>query len=126
LSKAKYTCLIVEDDPAFVEILKIIVGKVKDVELLGTCDNTVEAAKRIDVNKPDILLLDINISGLEGPEVLEIADHKPKTIVISSHPKEVMDNYEVDYVSFIQKPLKNSDQLVTAIHKCILAIENHS
>jgi len=25
----------------------------------------------------------------------------------------------VEYVSFIQKPLKNSDQLVNAIYKCI-------
>ena len=93
--------------------------KVDEVELLGNCDNTLDAAKRIDLDKPDILLLDINIAGLEGPEVLELSDHKPKTIVISSHPEEVMENYEVDYVAFIQKPLKNSEQLVNAVHKCI-------
>ncbi len=119
MDKSKYTCLIVEDDPSFVEILKIVVKKVAEVELLGSSDNTLDAAKRIDRDKPDILLLDINISGLEGPEVLELSDHKPKTIVISSHPEEVMENYEVDYVAFIQKPLKNSEQLVNAIHKCI-------
>lgn len=119
MSDAKYTCLIIEDDPAFVEILKVVVKKVSEIELLGTCDNTLDAARRIDMDKPDLLLLDINISGLEGPEVLELSDHKPKTIVISSHPEEVMENYEVEYVSFIQKPLKNSDQLVNAIHKCI-------
>lgn len=119
MSEKKHTYLIIEDDPAFVEILKVISSKVQTAELIGTCDNTLEAAKRIDLDKPDILLLDINISGLEGPEILEIADHKPKTIVISSHPEEVMENYEVDYVEFIQKPLKNSEQLINAIHKCI-------
>ncbi|WP_462252520.1 LytR/AlgR family response regulator transcription factor [Ekhidna sp.] len=119
MSNSKYTCLIIEDDPAFAEILKVVVNKVQEVELLGTSDNTLDAAKRIDIDKPDILLLDINISGLEGPEVLEISDHKPKTIVITSHPEEVMENYDVEYVTFIQKPLKNSDQLVNAIHKCL-------
>jgi len=119
LSLKKTTYLIIEDDPAFVEILKIISAKVSDAELIGTCDNTLDAAKRIDIDKPDILLLDINISGLEGPEILEIADHKPKTIVISSHPEEVMENYEVDYVEYIQKPLKNSEQLINAMIKCI-------
>ena len=104
------------------EILKVISSKVEGVELIGVCDNTLDAAKRIDLDKPDILLLDINISGLEGPEILEIADHKPKTIMISSHPKEVMDNYEVDYVEFIQKPLKDSEQLMNAILKCIRAL----
>lgn len=96
----------------------------KEIDFIGNCDNTLEAAKKIDLEKPDILLLDINISGLEGPEVLELSDHKPKTIVISSHPEEVMENYEVDYAHFIQKPLKNSEQLVNAIHKCINLI-NH-
>lgn len=123
MNQNKYSCLIIEDDPAFVEILKIIVGKVEEVELIGTSDNTLDAAKRIDLDKPDILLLDINISGLEGPEVLELSEHKPKTIVISSHPEEVMENYEVQYIYFIQKPLKNSDQLVNAVHKCIQAID---
>lgn len=111
--------MIIEDDPAFIEILKVISSKVTNAELIGICDNTLDAAKKLDLEKPDILLLDINISGLEGPEILEIADHKPKTIVISSHPEDVMENYEIDYVEYIQKPLKNSEQLVNAIHKCI-------
>lgn len=124
MSNSKYSLLIVEDDPAFVEILKVVVKKVQEVELLGNCDNTLDAAKRIDLDKPDVLLLDINISGLEGPEILELSDHKPKTVVITSHPEEVMENYDVEYTAFIQKPLKNSDQLVNAIHKCLKAIDN--
>ena len=86
---------------------------------MGTCDNTLDAAKKIDTDKPDILLLDINISGLEGPEILELTDHKPKAIIISSHPEEVMENYDVEYVEFIQKPLKNAEQLINAIYKCM-------
>ena len=124
MSNQKYNLLIVEDDPAFIEILKVVVNKVQEVNLLGTCDNTLDAAKRIDLDKPDLLLLDINISGLEGPEVLELSEHKPKTVVITSHPEEVMENYEVEYEAFIQKPLKNSDQLVVAVRKCIEALNS--
>ena len=115
----KFTCLIIEDDAAFSEILESIVSKVPEVEMLGICDNTVDAAKRLELEKPDILLLDVNISGLEGPEILEMTDHKPKTIVITSHGQEVMENYEIDYVQFIQKPLRGADQLVNAIYDCI-------
>ena len=124
MRNSRYSCLIIEDDPAFVEILKMIVTKVQEVELLDSCDNTLDAAKRIDLGKPDVVLLDINISGLEGPEILELCDHKPKTIVISGHPKEVMENYDVEYVAYIQKPLKNSGQLVNAIHKCLELIDH--
>ncbi len=115
----KFTCLIIEDDLAFADILESIVAKVPTVEVIGVCDNTVDAAKRLEMDKPDILLLDVNISGLEGPEILEMTDHQPKTIVITSHGQEVMENYDIEFVEFIQKPLRSADQLVNAIYECI-------
>lgn len=114
-----FTCLIIEDDKAFSDILQSIVAKVPEVTVIGVCDNTVDAAKRLELDKPDILLLDVNISGLEGPEILEMTEHQPKTIVITSHTREIMENYEIDYVEFIQKPLRSADQLVSAIYDCI-------
>ncbi|MEP5613101.1 MAG: response regulator [Cyclobacteriaceae bacterium] len=116
---SKHSCLIIEDDKAFSEILESIVAKVPEVEMIGISDNTVDAAKRLELDKPDILLLDVNISGLEGPEILEVTDHQPKTIVITSHGEEVMENYDIEYVAFIQKPLRSADQLVNAIYECI-------
>jgi two-component system LytT family response regulator len=116
---SKITCLIIEDDIAFSEILESVVSKVPEVTLIGVSNNTVDAARRLESEKPDILLLDINISGLEGPEILEVTDHKPKTIVITSHGQEVMENYDIDYVEFIQKPLRSADQLINAIYNCI-------
>lgn len=114
-----FTCLIIEDDIAFSDILEGIVKKIPNVNVLGVCDNTVDAAKRLELEKPDILLLDVNISGLEGPEILEMTDHQPKTIVITSHSEEIMENYDIKYVEFIQKPLRSTDQLVSAIYDCI-------
>jgi two-component SAPR family response regulator len=123
VSDRTYSYLIVEDDPAFVEILKVVISKIPGLKPIGFSDNTLDAAKKIELEKPDILLLDINISGLEGPEVLELSDHKPKTIVISSHPEEVMDNYEVEYVQFIQKPITDPSLVEAAIKKCIDAMQ---
>jgi len=114
-----YTYLIVEDDPAFVEIIKVVLSQFSNLELIGAPDNTLDAAKKIELEKPNILILDINISGLEGPEVLELSDHKPKTVIISSHPEEVMENYDVEYLEYIQKPMGDPEILVNAINKCI-------
>lgn len=116
---SEFSCLIIEDDKAFADILHGIVSKVPSVKILGICNNTVEAAKRLELEKPDILLLDVNISGLEGPEILEMTDHQPKTILITSHSEEIMENYEIEYVEFIQKPLRSADQLVSAVYDCI-------
>ncbi len=120
----KYKCLIIEDDEAFADILATILERVPEVELIGISDNTVDAAKKLEREKPDVLLLDVNISGLEGPEILEMIDHKPATIVITSHEEGVMENYEIDYVEFIQKPLQSTDQLVNAIYSCLNQLSN--
>ena len=119
---SKYKCLIIEDDHAFADILSTILEKVPEVEIIGVADNTTDAATRLERDKPDLLLLDVNISGLEGPEIVELADHKPKIIVISSHEEGVMENYEIEYVEFIQKPLQSPDQLITAVYSCLSQI----
>ncbi|MEQ9402828.1 MAG: response regulator [Cyclobacteriaceae bacterium] len=114
-----FTCLIIEDDKAFSDILQSVLEKIPEVKVIGVCDNTVDAAKRLELDKPDILLLDVNISGLEGPEILEMTEHKPRTIVITSHSQEIMENYDIEYVEFIQKPLRSADQLINAVYECI-------
>lgn len=115
----KYTCLIVEDDTSFSFILEKIIRKIPEVEWVGTCTNTNDAAIAIQRKKPDILLLDINIDGLDGPEILELSNHKPKTIVISSHPEKIMDDYEIEFSHFIQKPLTNPESLVDILKWCV-------
>ena len=100
-------------------IVEKIITKMDEVEWIGTCNNTNDAAIAIQKKKPDILLLDINIDGLDGPEILELSNYKPKTIVISSHTESIMTDYSIDYVNFIQKPITNPEQLMKAVRACI-------
>ncbi|MFY0599973.1 MAG: response regulator [Cyclobacteriaceae bacterium] len=112
------SCLIIEDEPEFVEILNFHLRKIPEVEILGAYGDTVQAAIQIEKRRPDFLFLDINISGLEGPEFVELLDHKPKIIVISAHTETFMKHYpEVTYVDFIQKP-PSFERLKEAIAKC--------
>lgn len=115
----KKTCLIIEDELPFAKILESVINKIDEIELIGLCDNTVDAVRKIEREKPQILLLDVNISGLEGPEILELTDHQPKTIVISSHPEDVMRSYDICYSGYIQKPLKNAEQLTNELKKVL-------
>lgn len=111
--------LIVEDDPAFSKVLEVVTSKVAGIDLVGVCNNTVDAVSKITKEKPKIILLDVNISGLEGPEVIELIEYQPLVIVISSHPEEIMENYEIEYFRFIQKPLTDSRQLTSVLEECI-------
>ena len=111
------TCLIVEDDLAFSEVLSTLVNKIPFLTLVGVVHNSVDAALKIAREKPDILFLDINISGLDGPEILEASEHKPYSILISSHPESIMNDYDIEYDCYIQKPLTSAQELIQAVKK---------
>lgn len=115
MSTLKY--IIVEDDPTSAILLKMYLDKMEDLDHLGTFDGTTEAVLHIQKHKPDILFLDINISGLEGPEMVALLAYTPKVIIISSHTEVYMNNFNIEYAAFIQKP-PTLELLQAAVEKC--------
>ena len=109
--------IIVEDNPEFALLLKKYLDKLPGLSHQGTYGGTTDAVLNIERSKPDVLFLDINISGLEGPEFMDLLDHQPKVIVVSGHSEDIMNNYDIEYVDFIQKP-PTLDRLQEAIMKC--------
>lgn len=109
--------IIVEDDKISAIFLKKILDGFPHLEHLGTFGGTTEAVVSIQKQKPDILFLDISISGLDGPEIIDLIEPTPKVVVVSSHPETKMQEYDIKYVDFIRKPI--SEELVaSAIEKC--------
>lgn len=105
----KKTCFIIEDNPAFVKVLEKYVEKLGYLEITGTYPDSIGAARSIFRNKPDLIFLDVGISGLTGPEMLEEVEVKPKTIVVSNHAENTVENLGDHIDAFIQKPVKFED-----------------
>lgn len=117
MDKKKYTCIIVEDEKDYQEILIHYLNKTGSFEILGVYPDTVAATLAIERKKPEVIFLDINISGLEGPEFVELLDHQPKIIIVSGHSEDFMKaHYEVPYRAYIQKPV-DAEKLRKAIEK---------
>lgn len=78
--------LIVEDDPLFVIDLKILVEKL-GYELMGIVDNADDLFRITKQNKPDIILMDIDIKGdKNGIEIAkELRDESIAIIFITSY-----------------------------------------
>lgn len=111
-------CIIIEDKKEFVEILCFQLNKINGINVVGVFGDTVQAAIQIEKKKPELVFLDINISGLEGPEFVDLLSYKPKIIVISAHSESFMKHYpEVSYIDFIQKP-PTIEKIRAAVKKC--------
>lgn len=73
---------IFEDNKKFRESLEFVIVTSHDMELCGSFDDTTRLQNKIEALQPDVVLMDINIPGMNGIEaVKEIKENFPKVNV---------------------------------------------
>ncbi|OGY46232.1 MAG: hypothetical protein A3A24_01445 [Candidatus Buchananbacteria bacterium RIFCSPLOWO2_01_FULL_46_12] len=80
MSGARKTVLIIEDDEALVRSLSLgLQDKFQVLTALNAHDGLAKAKSEATKNKPDLILLDINLPDINGIEVLEILKKTEQT-----------------------------------------------
>jgi len=110
------TYIIADDEMIYRELVLQYVAAVPGLICLKVCENAIEVNHALQVELPDILLLDIEMPGLSGLQLVKSLHKMPYIIFISSHPHYAADAYEVDAVDFIKKPIP-PERLIRAIEK---------
>lgn len=64
--------LLVDDQDILVEGLKLILGMQEDIEIVGTANNGKKAVELCKWNRPDVVLMDIQMPELNGVEATAI------------------------------------------------------
>jgi PAS domain S-box-containing protein len=122
------TLLYVEDNPANMQLMQQIIERQPMLRLL-TAANGIDAIALARSALPDVLLLDINLPGLNGFEILKLlrADvltaHIP-ALAISANAMEsdVHKGQEAGFLHYITKPIK-VDELMLALHAALETAE---
>ena len=118
--KARYTCIVIDDDPLFLEIFEYIAQRVPNLHLVKTYTNCVDGALGLKKHKPDILFLDVEMPCYDGFEVLKSLPHKPKIVIVSAHVSYDTSKLELDIAYFISKPIKSPIQLENIVKEVML------
>lgn len=101
----KTTCLIIDDEKLARDLLKEYLEAFEGVELVGECDNGAEAVRRIDQKKPDIILLDVQMPGKTGFDVLDEIVHEPHVIFTTAYDQYAIQAFERNAVDYLLKPV---------------------
>jgi two-component system, NarL family, response regulator NreC len=84
--------IVIADDHAVLRAgLKLMLNAEPDMEVVGEAANGIDAVKLAQTLKPDVLLLDISMPGLNGPAVARaVKSDRPETkvLVVSMHEDE--------------------------------------
>jgi len=84
----KIRVMIAENQGIILHSLIALIGSLGDFEIAGSASDGNELLKKLEITKPDVILLDIQKPGLSGIEVTRIIDEKMpwvKVISLSRH-----------------------------------------
>jgi two-component system LytT family response regulator len=106
-TSTKYRTLIADDEqPARDRLSKLLSEHTDQIELIGEAKNGIECREMIDLLKPDLLFLDIQMPGLDGFEVLQQTNHSPVVIFCTAYDEFALQAFETNSIDYIVKPVK--------------------
>ncbi|PEN13975.1 DNA-binding response regulator [Longibacter salinarum] len=111
--------LIVDDEELARRGLRTRLNRIPRVQIVGECDSGRHAVASIRSLSPDLVLLDIQMPGLDGFDVIETigASAMPPVIFVTAYDEHALRAFEVHALDYLLKPIDN-DRLVEAIKRC--------
>lgn len=100
---------IADDEPGMRLIMRKIIAKAQGFELVFEAENGEELLKLYDEQRPDVVILDVEMPELTGVECAKIIqDKNPRTLLIfaTAHEKYMGDAFEVYAFDYLLKPFK--------------------
>lgn len=97
--------LLVDDEELARRVLRELLQRHSDIEVVGECANGFEAVKSVAELGPDLLFLDIQMPKLDGFEVLELIGPGPVVIFATAYDQHALRAFEVHAVDYLLKPI---------------------
>lgn len=97
-------CLIVDDEPLALNLLKNYAGQVDDLQVLEATTDVFAALKLARETAVDLIFLDIQMPELTGIQFMKILDGKSKVILTTAYEEYALQAFEHDVVDYLLKP----------------------
>lgn len=98
--------LIVDDEPLALEGLRRLCERDPDIEVVGECADGRAAVAAIEQVEPDLVLLDIQMPGMDGFETLQAVEPNcmPHVIFVTAFDEFALRAFEVHALDYLLKP----------------------
>jgi len=114
----RITCIIIEDEIMARKSLEKLCEKSNDLNLIESFETAELAKQYLEESNVDLLLLDIEMPGMSGIELLDNIPYIPQVIFTTSNKEYAYDAYEYDVTDFLKKPITQA-RFLKAIEKAI-------
>jgi len=98
-------CLIVDDEPIAIDILRTYIADLEGIEIVKECKNAIEAGNFLSKNTCDLIFLDIQMPQLSGLSFLKSLVNPPKIIITTAHREYALEGFDLNVVDYLLKPI---------------------
>ena len=98
--------LIVDDEPLARAGMRMLLEEQEGIASIGEARNGAEAVSMIRAQRPDLVLLDVQMPEMDGFGVLKElgAEHMPPVIFVTAHDRYAIQAFEVNAIDYLLKP----------------------
>jgi two-component system LytT family response regulator len=100
--------LVVDDEDLARRLVREYLQGHADIELVGECENGLDAVRQIGALAPDLVFLDIQMPRLTGLEVLELTGRRAGVIFTTAYDEHAIKAFELHAVDYLLKPFCKS------------------
>lgn len=123
--EAKAKCLIVDDEPLAIEVLKSHLGKLSSIEIAGTAGDAIEAFDFLNKNKIDLMFLDIHMPEMKGTDLVKALKNPPAVIFTTAYREYALEGFDLNVVDYLLKPI-SFGRFMQAVEKFFLLYRNEN
>lgn len=111
--------LLVDDEPVARQVLRDELATFGDIEIVGEADNGEDALARVQALKPDLVLLDLQMPGLGGFDVilrLPGSGPIPLIVIVTAYDEHAIHAFEAGALDYLLKPVSR-ERLEKAVER---------
>jgi DNA-binding LytR/AlgR family response regulator len=109
-------CLIIDDEPLAVKLLKDYASKVPDLEVVMAGSDVFEGLKLAQAGDADLIFLDIQMPALTGIQFMKVLNGKCKVILTTAYEEYALQAFDHDVVDYLLKPF-SLERFMTAVQR---------
>ncbi len=98
-------CIIIDDEPLAIKLIKGHIAQVPGLELIATFQNAVAALDLLKKEPIDLIFLDIHMPVLTGIDFVKSSQKPPGIIFTTAYREYAAESYELNVIDYLVKPI---------------------
>lgn len=99
-------CVIIDDEPLAIELIKQYVEKFPSLEVTQTFLNAIAGVEYLRSEETDLLFLDIQMPDITGLQLLRSLNKPPMVIFTTAYSQFALNAFELDVLDYLLKPVE--------------------